>query len=379
MRSTSGVQILGFDHIRAFAALLVFMWHFLHPPFGPVPFGTMPQFFASSIFNEGHTGVALFMTLSGFIFSFLSFDKNIELKQFYKNRLLRVLPLLFFWCIYGVAFQGFTVPNVAGNLFTLLGNLEMPAGGWTVIVELQFYLLFPFIHPIIEKKYVDKKLLGVAQYVIPFLLFTLFLRWGTRVQTGNAMMISYWTIFGRLDQFLLGVLAFYTYKSILFNWSARKSAIALTIASAFFLAFIRWFNAKGGWHDYGPYPSPARVWIILPTIEGAFYGLLIALYLNISKNFDGKISKVISYIGTISFSIYLANFFAIPLLERLHSLLPFTGAATFSEYFSWGLLVGFPGICLFAALTYTYIERPFLEHRKRYVSLHSGRSHPKPD
>ncbi|MQR01311.1 acyltransferase family protein [Glaciimonas soli] len=368
MRSTSGVQIIGFDHIRAFAALLVFMWHFMHPPFGLTPFGQLPDFFASSIFNEGHTGVALFMTLSGFIFSFLSFGKDIDLKQFYINRFLRVFPLLFFWCIFWVAFQNETAPKIALNLFTLLDNRQMPAGGWTVIVEIQFYLLFPFIHPIIEKKYHEKKLWGVFSYVIPFLIFTQFLRWGVYMKTGSAQTIAYWTIFGRVDQFLLGVLTFYIYRSVIINWSSRKSAFTLTIISLLFLSFYRWFNSVGGYYKYDSYPSSAIIWIIIPTIEGIFYGLFISLYLNISQNFHGKLSKLLSYIGTLSYSIYLSNFFMIPILEHAHSLYPFTNENTFGEYFSWGIIIGFPAICIFSLFTYYYVEHPFLERRKRYIS-----------
>jgi peptidoglycan/LPS O-acetylase OafA/YrhL len=102
MRSTGGIYVIGLDHIRAFVALLVFMWHLSHPPYGLTPFRYVPHFFGLSLFNEGHTGVALFMMLSGFIFSLLSSGKEIELGQFYKNRFSRVFPLHcsgVCWCV----------------------------------------------------------------------------------------------------------------------------------------------------------------------------------------------------------------------------------------------------------------------------------------
>jgi peptidoglycan/LPS O-acetylase OafA/YrhL len=374
MRSTSGMYAVGFDHVRAFAAILVFMWHFSHPPFGAVPFGFVPDFFALSIFNEGHTGVALFMTLSGFIFSYLSFGKDIHLGQFYKNRFLRVFPLFFVWCIYGVAVQGYPVSQVAASVLTLLDK-QIPAGGWTVVVEAQFYLLFPFIHPIIEAKYRKHGLLGVGAYVGALLALSWSIRTGTWIAMHSTQMLAYWTIFGRIDQFLLGAFSFYVYKSIVSKWSAGKSAIALSVLVAVFLMFWRWFNLRGGYFVYGGSPSIARVWIAMPSIEGAFYGAAIALYLQVSRGFSGRIAKAFAYIGTISYSIYLANFFVIPVLIKAHAVFPFRAETTFGEYFVWGVLIGLPVICIFSAATFELIERPFLERRKRYTSTSKSLAH----
>ena len=75
---------------------MVLLWHFLHYNNGyPVPFENDPIFFLS-IFNEGHTGVALFMTLSGYLFSKLLDEKRIWWTAFFYNRALRLLPLLIF-------------------------------------------------------------------------------------------------------------------------------------------------------------------------------------------------------------------------------------------------------------------------------------------
>jgi hypothetical protein len=57
-------------------------------------------------------------------------------------------------------------------------------------------------------------------------------------------------------------------------------AMGLLVATMLLLfVFYRWFNLEGGWRGYGGYPSPARIWIVLQSIEGALYGLIIAGYL----------------------------------------------------------------------------------------------------
>ena len=43
---------------------------------------------------EGHTGVALFMVLSGYILASGTFGKDISYAGFLRNRFLRIFPLL---------------------------------------------------------------------------------------------------------------------------------------------------------------------------------------------------------------------------------------------------------------------------------------------
>src|SRR5690349_10843220 len=95
MRGSSGTHFIALDHIRAVAAYLVFSWHFTHAETGyPVPFEYAPALFPAAILDEGHTGVALFMTLSGYLFAKLLDGKAIDYPAFIFNRVLRLLPLL---------------------------------------------------------------------------------------------------------------------------------------------------------------------------------------------------------------------------------------------------------------------------------------------
>ena len=65
MKSSEGKYFAKLDHVRAFAAYLVFVWHFTHLTAQfPVPAAASP-YFPFALLEEGHTGVALFMTLSG--------------------------------------------------------------------------------------------------------------------------------------------------------------------------------------------------------------------------------------------------------------------------------------------------------------------------
>src|SRR5438045_2490287 len=95
MRSSGGEHYLALDHVRAVAAFLVFAWHFIHGTGGsPVSFEYVPQLFLFAPVDEGHTGVALFMTLSGYLFAKLLDGKTINFPAFLWNRTLRLAPLL---------------------------------------------------------------------------------------------------------------------------------------------------------------------------------------------------------------------------------------------------------------------------------------------
>src|SRR3954468_4994130 len=74
---------------------MVFTWHFTHAGNGyPVAFEGAPALFPFALFDEGHTGVALFMTLSGYLFAKLVGDKRLDFVSFLYSRALRLGPLL---------------------------------------------------------------------------------------------------------------------------------------------------------------------------------------------------------------------------------------------------------------------------------------------
>jgi peptidoglycan/LPS O-acetylase OafA/YrhL len=82
MKSSSGAHFIALDHIRALAAFMVFTWHFIHGPAGdfPVPTGYAPAIFPLSVLDQGHTGVALFMCLSGYLFKKFSIASRLRIR-----------------------------------------------------------------------------------------------------------------------------------------------------------------------------------------------------------------------------------------------------------------------------------------------------------
>ncbi len=147
MRSSSGVHFIALDHVRALAAFMVFAWHFTHGPNGyPVPFDYVPALFPFSLLDEGHTGVALFMTLSGYLFAKLLDGKSINYPAFLWNRILRLFPLLVV-VILIVGIEVFLIGGSISSYFYLIakGALfpTLPNGAWSITVEFHYYLILP--------------------------------------------------------------------------------------------------------------------------------------------------------------------------------------------------------------------------------------------
>ena len=350
MRSSTGQYFIGLDHVRALAAFVVFAWHFIHVHQGQ---HAPPPLFPLSLLTEGHTGVGIFMVLSGYLFAKLLEGKSIVYSRFIWNRCLRLAPLLILVIVaIGVKKYIDGEDVVAYGRRILAGAIRpsLPNGGWSITAEFHFYLLLPFLLFLTRQW----KCSLVAVLVCAILLRTLLY-----VEYGQIQTLSYWTIVGRIDQFLLGMLAFRFRGGI-----AGRHGIAIAVF-VLFACFYWYFDALGGFYKSPSYPSPSTIWIYLPTLEGLAYAVLIAWYDNSFEHSKGAISDFIARIGTYSYSIYLLHFFVVFRLSE--------GVDRFVMDLSnihWAMF--FAVVCFFVMvpigyLSYRIIELPFLRFRSRYV------------
>ncbi|MDY8109217.1 acyltransferase [Fulvimarina sp. 2208YS6-2-32] len=367
MQSTSGQYFASLDSVRALAALLVFIWHFNHfdegqldPPLAPFV----------SLLTEGHTGVAVFMTLSGYLFARIIGDGTIRFGRFLTNRALRLLPLL---C---VSFAGFYVLALWQAQVTDLATASLvtsayvssiveglifpvaPGGAWSITVEAHFYLLIPILIPIIRHR---------IWTILPLIIVMIALRYGLWERNGSIQYAAYFSIIGRLDQFLFGMWAAY--------WGSRafpKRHVGWQLLFVFVLFNLLWwqFDRLGGFYGNGGYPSSSAIWIVLTTIEGLFFAPMIYMVENLNLSKRNRFIRWTAPIGRWSYSIYLLHFFFVfamaTAIDRSVFNLENNGAV---------LLVGlvcFAATAAISALSYRLIERPFLQFRLSYLSERSA-------
>jgi peptidoglycan/LPS O-acetylase OafA/YrhL len=354
VRSSSGAHFIALDHVRALAAYLVFVWHFTHASNGsPIPFDYVPGFFPLSILNEGHTGVALFMTLSGYLFAKLLDGKQIRYRAFIWNRVLRLLPLLaLVVLVVGVTkfmhnegMRSYAASIARGVLFP-----SLPNGAWSVTVEFHFYLMLPIFLWLLRKS----KLLPVV-----IIMAAIALRVFLHHERGQVQYLAYWTIVGRIDQFALGILAYHFREAF-----ARRHFLSVAIMIEF--AVFYWlFDLNGGFFKSPTYPSPSPLWILFPTIEGAAYAIGIAWYDNSFAHSRSGVSRFIGRIGEYSYSLYLLHYFVVfdaarVVDRRIMDLSNFYVASLWS-------VVCFLSLVPAGYLSYRFVEGPFLRLRRAYV------------
>lgn len=352
------------DQLRAVAVLMVFFAHALHnfsrgidPSIGGWLFFTNPIL---AVIAEGHSGVALFMVLSGFLFAYGAHQKEVVFFAFMRNRVLRIFPmyvLLLFLGAYGQK-ETFSFLGFVSSLFMFANTQSALDGGmftillWTVSTEFTFYLIFPFLnrmHSHSGKSYL-LQLLGLA-----ILLRVICVALGA-----SARDFSYFTIFGRIDQFILGMIAGYMVVEGRFEMRSKMGMLVLSVAIVILTLYA--FNRYGG-----GWVSGSRWKILWPTWEGLIYSLLVVTYL---KAFDGQkssaIGSIFTFIGTISFSVYLLHQPMIAIVQK--SRLQINGfLGIFPDALINGAVVLLPVLGI-SWLTYKLIERPFMDMRKRYVA-----------
>lgn len=333
---------------------MVFSWHFLHGTDGmPVPFGYAPAVFPLALSDEGHIGVALFMTLSGYLFAKLLDGKDVQYGRFFWNRFVRLAPLLVFVMILYAAlerlhFSAFRFDAYARDLGFGFLYPTWPNGGWSITVEMHFYVLLPVI-TVLMRRWPWAPLALIASAIL--------LRGAVLHYHGTVRDAAYYTIVGRLDQFLLGILAFHSRE---FICGRHWQTVAISVL---FLGFYWWFDRAGGFNSSAL--SASSIWVWLPTLQGLVFAWIVAYYDSSFRPSNGGVSQVIGRIGTYSYSIYLLHPFIVFRLPHFidHRIIHLSN---FYVSLAAGAIC-FCGMACVAWASFTFIEKPFLRLRVRYV------------
>jgi rhamnosyltransferase len=344
MKTENATYMPDLDVLRCFAALAVFFWHYLHTNGMLAESAYIP---GVALLEEGHIGVSLFMVLSGYLFFRLTYQKEIRWGVFAWNRVKRIGPLL-------LAFHA--VWLTAGFLglidYTLLDFLtgfvtpSWPSVAWSITVELHFYLLLPLLLLIAQRRPI---------YLLILLAILLALK--ATIISGLAPDIRYYTIIGRLDQFVMGALCLVYWRKI----PAWVGACCFLL----FAFYMEMFNAGGGHalfnqsrHAYLPSG------FMRYTVEGlGFAGLLVWVLKSSWRIKTTRLWSAMAWVGTVSYSFYMVHYFVLRawfvVLDKLDA-----GMAV-----RLALMIPALGLVLFASwVSYEWIEKPFLKRRARYVS-----------
>ncbi len=345
-------------HLRCLAATLVFVTHYLH--YYLYRWTPQPKMFMFGLFVEGHTGVGLFFSLSGFLFTTIAFSgtSNIQYGQFLKNRLLRIFPLYIFVffialaigndSIHGTNILDFLLPNAGSPISMSL----ITGAAWTIPVEFSFYLVFPFL---VRFYRTDGSI-----YLFRLIALLLAAKAGVFLAVARPDLTIYATVVGRMDQFLIGMLAA--------GWSLRRREglkrygpwllAASTAATILALAALARYASLYG-------PPRNWLWLFWPTIEAVLWSAVIVGYVAVQPRWPRWLDAALQRGGEISYSLYMLHCLAIYGLYQTVGRIAFTGRLRLDM-----ALNAIPVVLLtlwLAGTSYAVIERPFLRLRGRYI------------
>jgi len=337
--------------LRALAIILVVVYH--------MPYGLNCPFFIQWCYKHlilGSTGLQLFFIISGFLITGLLLKEQhetgaVDLRNFYKRRAIRILPAYLSYLAVISILKGIQIARVddrdiiaaacfVSDIFNV-GKSWLIAHTWTLSLEVQFYLLWPFIFVLLPNKYIY-----LFAIVVIYNLLYLQLRG-----------VPYLFVFSRLFLPVLPIifgamLSIALYK----NWLTKIHHILMhpVFAWTIIVAMIMYLSRV-----YGP------LHYLKISYDGIVQVLLLTLFLYHAIHSDVTSfiyrilnSRIVVYIGLMSYSIYLWQqiFFADP---YNYSIYPFWTIFPLSVILALGA----------ALLSYNFIEKPFLRLKAKLINL----------
>ena len=361
------------DTLRAVAIFSVLASHFLPP---------------ESVFNriqqglqQGPTfGVPLFFALSGFLITRIlvqsremidrrSTTSKHSLYIFYARRFLRIFPLY-----YAVLFLGTLLkyPNVRKALFWHVAYLSnfyyMHRGAfdkgpapvfWTLSVEEQFYLLWPLLFLLAPTRWLPKLTLMIACAGCAFAGWA-----SSRGPVFNTLMpvqLVYLALGGYLG--LAGVAPFG-------NANSLRRAMKYFVCAACICTL-------GYWVIYLTLSTPAvrlRIQNGFRYAASAFvFAWIVARLSRGVGGYPGRVLRwpVLTFIGRISYGIYILQFFVTQMMDRALPLVANHVGAIPASWLLQSFAARFIVICIVAAVSYFAFESP-INNLKRYFPYGNG-------
>lgn len=361
------------DGIRAIAVILVMLFHYRIYDFGSAGVGV------------GWIGVQLFFVLSGFLITRILLedkDSNFKfyLKKFYWRRSLRIFPIYFGYlvtisAVFFITKQPAYLGDTLAFLYTYTFNFTrlfpdwqhspLYTHLWSLSVEEQFYLFWPFL-----VYFCSERLLKIA--VVAILILCPLFRWGLGYYLMNFSSLHvdaageaiYWFTVSHLDAFAMGgaipIFKLHEKVSKPGKWLICFTTILVIAGGLNALAISGHkpnFDFTSLGFPIGNMSYKQHVWSYT-LLNITFASLILYLLLHRGKK-NFLTSPIMVSIGRVSYGIYLFHWAILAafsvFVEKLPIAIP--SIVLFTGYF---LIVY--GIAL---LSFHYYEKIFLKLKDR--------------
>jgi peptidoglycan/LPS O-acetylase OafA/YrhL len=321
------------DGTRAVAALMVLLFH-----------GAQEGLPLPSVVNFGQTGVDLFFVLSGFLITSILLAARprdwTEVRTFYARRSLRIFPLyyaallvcaLFFYPVswpYWIYLQ---------NFWTSMGlTIAGPVHLWSLAVEEQFYLVWPFLVLFVPRRFLVPILWGA-------ILFSFGLRFPLAAHHRDVYSLTLTRLDGLSAGAILAVLhsrgALQRWRTLL-GWMAMACGLVIVVAGSLYRNSGAVFFAS-----------------IKYTLLAAMYAGLIGWLICSPEAWLSRTLAIrpMRFIGRISYGLYVWHPFVLStIFARMHHRRPWVEAC-----------LGYSLVFAVAYASWYGYERQFLRLKER--------------
>ena len=353
-------KIRGLDALRALSVLLVILSHI--GVLSAVSEPGIKSFF--TVFNA-FTGVTIFFVISGFLITTLLIAEKdrigtIHIRNFFLRRALRILPLYYLAILIAALFGLFGVQQISGaallhgvtytyNFVRIQDNIGFLSHLWSLAVEEQFYLIWPFVFASLIVR--PLRLVGVCILSIAA-CYAAYLSIDFESSIPKTYYVTRWFLPAAYPIFVGCLFALSCHHWAWFRkLLVTKTALA---ASAFMLCWplvlpdftpvvTEWFS---------PLQFLER-FIVVTGIAGAISWLFLNQENRVVKRLDWG---PIGYLGKISYGLYVWQGI-------------FTGNGNIDSHywppqpFAWGAVL----TVVVSIISYHYFEVPFLRMKKRFA------------
>lgn len=356
--------IKGLDTVRALAVIFVILSHW-GPFFTP---GSIANKIMTQVLPSGQFGVTLFFVLSGFLITnILLFERNKSeleggskstiIKAFFVRRSLRIFPIYYITIItlfllghpYVREHLGYFL-TYTGNMLPFMENKVNPLiHTWSLSVEEQFYLIWPWVILFIPRRFLPHVFIGamviglLSRYIVMFPLHHSF-----PVLVINCM-----------DAFGLGGLYAWVRQNR-DKFAAFDTTYMYVLAA---LLFIGWRIAR---IDGTPFGIMYTRMLDIPISLG-----IIMFVLNNKSEFIRKYileNRVLNYLGKISYGLYLYHYVLEPIVQSYWQLYLASHPQLPAMFHSFGFayFLNYASLLLLCWLSYNFVETPLLKLKKKF-------------
>lgn len=356
------------DGLRFIAFLLVFIHN-------------APSISSSKIWTALHeygwVGVDLFFCLSGYLITKLLVMEHeqtgkINIRNFYFRRILRIWPLYFFYIVIGLIYILFTdgwhpvLPlhliglsaftyNIV-YLFLTYKVFAVYVHLWTISYEEQFYIAIPWVTQKFARNSKDRNwLIILVIFLAGNIIRAMFIFFNAKHPIIYMLPLTHFE--AMLGGVAIGHGLFDRSLGSLKNWVMLLSGVTMIA-----IVFVLPNTYEIGWSLALTYP-----------LAGTGTALIIFAIIKSKTSLTNKFlsTPLVIYLGKISYGLYIFHLLILSAIyhfsQKILGSLSQVNSTNQPLYFFSGLLI----TILLSIASYTFLEKPFLRLKKKYVFVKS--------